>query len=91
MNPPFEIAMNELTALEKDILSGASGDGLIHFPQGTVRSIEGTFIVLKGLAKRGFVRRLNRTGFRAFWLTVKGRRCARALQMFPRETLAQAA
>lgn len=83
--------MNELTVLEKRILSGASDNGLIHFPQGTVCAIERTFLVLESLAKRGFVQRLNRTGFRAFWLTVKGRHCARTLQMFRRETLARAA
>ncbi|MCI0535510.1 MAG: hypothetical protein L0Z50_09790 [Verrucomicrobiales bacterium] len=83
--------MNKLTPLEEGILTTTRDHGMIPFPQGTVRTIENIFRVLENMAKRGCVQYVNKTGYRAYWLTDKGRKIVRAIRAFQRKTPPHAA
>lgn len=74
--------MDDLSPREEDILAGVRNDGMIPFPQGAARAIEQTFRILQNLAARGYVRyEKNINWYRAYWLTEKGRRIARAIRV----------
>ncbi|MBI4326491.1 MAG: hypothetical protein HY674_14675 [Chloroflexi bacterium] len=72
--------MNELTPIEEGILTSARDDGMIPFPRGKARVVENSFQVMAEMARHGYVEYLKKTWYRAYWLTKKGRRIARALQ-----------
>ena len=80
--------MNELTPIEEGILTCARTDGMVPFPQGAARVIEQSFKVLESLAQRGYVHyERNKNWYRAYWLTEKGRRLARAIRAVHRQCL----